>query len=41
MNWLYGLVIGFVVVVPMFVLVCREDKLADEEDDKTLLGALD
>lgn len=41
MDWIYGLIIGLVVVSPMFALVWLADKPADKEDDKTLLGALD
>lgn len=38
---IYGLIIGLVVVVPLFALVWMADKPADEEDSKTLMGALD
>jgi len=37
---IYGLIIGLVIVVPLFALVWKEDK-PDEEDAKTLMGALD
>lgn len=41
MNWIYGLIAGLVVVVPMFVLVCLADEPDAEEQAKTLMGALD
>ena len=41
MSWIIGLLVGLVVMVPMFVRLWRVDSQRDKEDDKTLLGALD
>lgn len=41
MDWIYGLIIGLVIVVPMFVFVWMADEPDAEEQAKTLMGALD
>lgn len=41
MNWIFGLLFAVSILLPMFVSVCRAEKPTDEEDGKTLLGALD
>lgn len=38
---IYGLIIGLVIVVPLFIGVCMADKPDTEEQAKTLLGAMD
>ena len=41
MNWIYGFLVAVVIFGVMFVMVCNADKSKDEEDSKTLMGALD
>jgi hypothetical protein len=41
MDWIYGFLAGLAIFGGFFVMVCNADKPADEEDSKTLMGALD
>lgn len=41
MDWIFGSIFGASILLPMFVMVCKAEELVDEEDDKTLTGALD
>ena len=41
MDWIYGFLIAAAIFAGMFVMVCNADKPADEDDGKTLMGALD
>ena len=41
MDWIFGSLFGASILLPMFIFVCKAEEPLDEEDDKTLMGALD